>query len=133
MAEIVTTTALELLLQVLHLELQLQETIGLIHSLLRIFLDNYTNNLEEGFSGRMDSSPYTVDKITVPPGFLRTEYMIGYTFMGVMYGLGFLVLFQSLLIPVAKGLTFLLYMWLLYLGHIEPVTLSDALQQLPPD
>jgi len=81
---------------------------------------------------KKEPSQFVMADMKVLPEFLRTEYMIGYTFMGVMYGLGFLVLFQCILMPLVKGLTMALYLWLLYIGLIDPVTAQDALQQLPP-
>lgn len=76
---------------------------------------------------------FTTADLQVPTEFLRTEYMIGFTFMGLMYGLGFLVLYQSLIVPVVKWLIFVLYWWLLILDLIPPITLQQALQQLPPN
>ena len=79
-----------------------------------------------------EPTQFKITDVTVPPGFLRTEYMMVYTFMGLMYGLGFLVLFQSILIPWTKIIVAILYVWLLKLDVIHPVKAQDALQQVPP-
>jgi hypothetical protein len=100
--------------------------------------DPYYGYERPGRKGRAESSSdeeptqFEMSEVKVPPGFLRTEFMIAYMFMGVMYGFGFLVLFQAILVPVVKGLIGLLYLWALYVGAIDPVTVQDAVQQLPP-
>lgn len=77
-------------------------------------------------------APFTLADVKVPAPFLRIEYMISFTFFGVMYGLGFFVLFQSLCVPAAKIAVYIVYMILLKLGSVDPVTLEQALEQLPP-
>lgn len=74
--------------------------------------------------------PFDVSDIKVPTPFLRQEYFISFTFMGLMYGLGFLVFFQSLCIPLAKiGLVVLTR-----LGLLNPTySLQDVLEHIPPD
>lgn len=49
-----------------------------------------------------------------------------------MYGLGFLVLFQSLCVPTAKIAVYLVYYALVRTGRVRPYTIQDALEQVPP-
>ncbi|CAG7724539.1 unnamed protein product [Allacma fusca] len=77
-------------------------------------------------------APFKWADIQVPFSFLRIEYMIGMTFLGLMYGLGFLVLWQSILVPIAKFFVFISYLWAIYAGVIEPITKTDAMQYVPP-
>ena len=78
-------------------------------------------------------APFSLNDIKVPFSFLRVEYMIGYAFLGLMYGLGFLVLFQSICVPVAKFFVFISYLWAMYFGIVEPITKTDAMQYIPPN
>lgn len=77
-------------------------------------------------------APFTLADVKVPIPFLRIEYMISFTFLGIMYGLGFFVLFQSLCVPAAKLAVTIVYLILLKAKKVDPVTLEQALEQLPP-
>ncbi|XP_035710071.1 uncharacterized protein LOC118436338 [Folsomia candida] len=79
-----------------------------------------------------DREPFDVSDIKVSTSILRIEYMISFAFLGLMYGLGFLVLFQSLCVPTAKIAVYLVYYALVRTGRVRPYTIQDALEQVPP-
>jgi len=84
-------------------------------------------------SPKVKRKKFHISDIKLPVGFLRLEYMGSYAFLGLMYGIGTLVLFQSIVVPVVKFLTVFLYTNLLYLGYIEPVSLELAMSKIPVD
>ncbi|CAL8112830.1 unnamed protein product [Orchesella dallaii] len=77
-------------------------------------------------------APFKLADVKIPTPFLRIELMICFTILGAIYGFGFMVLFQSLCVPAAKIAVFVVYVILLKLKAIQPVSLAQALEQLPP-
>jgi len=77
--------------------------------------------------------PWDVNDIKVPTRFLRIEYMTSFVFLGLWYGLGFLVMFQSLVVPATKLVLVGVYYVLTKYAGAPQWNVQDALDQLPPD